>query len=1019
MSKRKEELLAMLKNTLALSRSSLKVAEPDQTEGKCTKGNLGQRSSDTNLLNKNNNNNNVGYNVDDEDEFLYGKSNVFADGSNYGNQRYQNKLEASFDYFHGGLNNEKFTYNSGKNYEFDVISSQEQRPPSRYEQFAKDGTNFYNTNQNDPDLRGYEYSQSVYATEIAKTSTNPFESCENVLQINQRQEETADEIDSNKLLDTILKTISMDEKLSKIIVEKMKKPGSDIGKLNENPPKAAKQEEKLTPVLKSSSQTSIKTATNPSDSNLILRYGAMEKSYEASETVEQVKVVKKPATEQNLDQKLNITSNNSNNTAANVNNSSNTDSSCDTSKTQTETTNWNKKTEEFLKRLQNQNSAPKDTTAVTMVTGTSKADEKKSPMTSTPPQRNKKPPTKEDQLETTDPTKQAPHSSFTDTSLQEIIDTIRAVEVELNKLEQHRQFLLSKLPNPDTEDILKVNLKTQQDMKTQLALLKETLSQVECQKLKSIALNNCNPSNNTSSSSNNDNNNNNNSSKRKRSDDVVEKKLKKSTRSRSRSRGYKRSRSRSRSKSRSRSPWGRKQRWRRFDSRNSRQHRKFDQGSRSRSGSRKNTSKSGSNFGRDNKDNSKSKLLTNTSPDTLASTTVKESTKQPTSSTAASKETCTPTAEENVTNQAKPVTNLQVDQSLNASEAIQQKDMLQNVKFGIEFAIALFMKASKFFDGGNLWCEHCDLIFESFGQLCLHLHTEEHLHKSEDIGTKKKSDVLERDQPSGPQSAPARGNEFIRPVQAYCCSLCDEFLEDSSKAKMHFTSSAHNSKFKEYVAKNNAYEVPYLARRMNALFKKECVSKVTPRSILKSADPVVDMFEDSTTATATNKLTVEKKVGNVESSSSIKSVAATGSSGVGVDATMTEAKMMHMLMQQNLPQQPPQPQKPHSFQPPSNQQLVHQQSHPQQRPPVQQQQYHNQQRPPIQQQRPPIQQQQRYQQQYQLRPSQQLHQQQQQQPQTFKAKEDPTQQQQQKSVLVQPFKLNNQPKKNFGGSRFH
>jgi hypothetical protein len=44
----------------------------------------------------------------------------------------------------------------------------------------------------------------------------------------------------------------------------------------------------------------------------------------------------------------------------------------------------------------------------------------------------------------------------------------------------------------------------------------------------------------------------------------------------------------------------------------------------------------------------------------------------------------------------------------------------------LELAVAMYMAANEFYDGGYLWCRSCDRIFGDISALCRHVHSDQH-----------------------------------------------------------------------------------------------------------------------------------------------------------------------------------------------------------------------------------------------------------------------------------------------------
>lgn len=47
-------------------------------------------------------------------------------------------------------------------------------------------------------------------------------------------------------------------------------------------------------------------------------------------------------------------------------------------------------------------------------------------------------------------------------------------------------------------------------------------------------------------------------------------------------------------------------------------------------------------------------------------------------------------------------------------------------KKALEMALSMYVGASEYYNGTNIWCQKCDVIFSDVFGLCQHLHSEMH-----------------------------------------------------------------------------------------------------------------------------------------------------------------------------------------------------------------------------------------------------------------------------------------------------
>lgn len=55
-----------------------------------------------------------------------------------------------------------------------------------------------------------------------------------------------------------------------------------------------------------------------------------------------------------------------------------------------------------------------------------------------------------------------------------------------------------------------------------------------------------------------------------------------------------------------------------------------------------------------------------------------------------------------------------------------EKIMDEKKKWALDMAVNMYIRAEDYYDGGNLWCRKCNLMFTDILALCQHLHSDQH-----------------------------------------------------------------------------------------------------------------------------------------------------------------------------------------------------------------------------------------------------------------------------------------------------
>lgn len=64
--------------------------------------------------------------------------------------------------------------------------------------------------------------------------------------------------------------------------------------------------------------------------------------------------------------------------------------------------------------------------------------------------------------------------------------------------------------------------------------------------------------------------------------------------------------------------------------------------------------------------------------------------------------------------------------SIQGPSCSMEKMMDERKKCALDMAISMYIRAEDYYDGGNLWCRKCNLVFTDILALCQHLHSDQH-----------------------------------------------------------------------------------------------------------------------------------------------------------------------------------------------------------------------------------------------------------------------------------------------------
>ncbi|GBM05304.1 Zinc finger protein 318, partial [Araneus ventricosus] len=120
------------------------------------------------------------------------------------------------------------------------------------------------------------------------------------------------------------------------------------------------------------------------------------------------------------------------------------------------------------------------------------------------------------------------------------------------------------------------------------------------------------------------------------------------------------------------------------------------------------------------------------------------------------------------------------------------------------------------YDAGNHWCESCNQHISTIPKMMEHLHSETHIKHVDP------SKVITKEPPKesfdkNVRLWPAKGVEFVKPLYAFYCSLCNEILSNQSYAEYHLKGSSHIEKYMTFLNENPVYE------RKREIFKEAAI----------------------------------------------------------------------------------------------------------------------------------------------------------------------------------------------------
>lgn len=134
-------------------------------------------------------------------------------------------------------------------------------------------------------------------------------------------------------------------------------------------------------------------------------------------------------------------------------------------------------------------------------------------------------------------------------------------------------------------------------------------------------------------------------------------------------------------------------------------------------------------------------------------------------------------------------------------------------------------------DPGKHWCQITTRWMTSFEALLLHLHSDEYHSKLtiKDKPWKKRLDTFtstlkERDAVRESLNETidlSKGSEFIVPIQAFKCKLCEKIFRTEADVSAHFLGAAHNLKYEEFIKANKNYEFIRLEKMQKSVQEKK------------------------------------------------------------------------------------------------------------------------------------------------------------------------------------------------------
>ncbi|KAF6037840.1 ZNF318 [Bugula neritina] len=121
----------------------------------------------------------------------------------------------------------------------------------------------------------------------------------------------------------------------------------------------------------------------------------------------------------------------------------------------------------------------------------------------------------------------------------------------------------------------------------------------------------------------------------------------------------------------------------------------------------------------------------------------------------------------------------------------------------------------EYYDPGTHWCKSCNFVaFKLYGYL-EHLQTSSHMKRREKIGKPWQPEEVKNPPRKSLISRqetvvqPMKGIEFVHPVDAYYCLLCNFFGGDRATLEHHLKSAEHHKQYENHLTENPMYERRY------------------------------------------------------------------------------------------------------------------------------------------------------------------------------------------------------------------
>uniref|UniRef100_T1JHH7 U1-type domain-containing protein n=1 Tax=Strigamia maritima TaxID=126957 RepID=T1JHH7_STRMM len=103
-----------------------------------------------------------------------------------------------------------------------------------------------------------------------------------------------------------------------------------------------------------------------------------------------------------------------------------------------------------------------------------------------------------------------------------------------------------------------------------------------------------------------------------------------------------------------------------------------------------------------------------------------------------------------------------------------------------------------YFDPGGHWCKQCNQMLPHLHNFLQHLQDKKHIQGMDPYDRPWLPEALKNPPITKPKKgliAAIKGVQFLKPVAAYYCSICSEFMGDASCAELHVKSKNHNYKY--------------------------------------------------------------------------------------------------------------------------------------------------------------------------------------------------------------------------------